>query len=98
MTMDVCFARNRVKFPALTLQDERLKQCDTLRLLGVYIQSDLKWNSQVDHMIRSTNSRLYVLRTLKHYHLPALDLLTVYKSFVRPVLEYAVPLWSGVLT
>ena len=50
------------------------------------------------NMVKLANSRLYVLRTLKHHSLSFQDLVVVYTSFVRPVVEYAVPVWSGGLT
>ncbi|KAI8491361.1 hypothetical protein Bbelb_309940 [Branchiostoma belcheri] len=38
------------------------------------------------------------LKLLMQFHLPTHDLVTVYTSFVRPVLEYAIPLWHPGLT
>ena len=97
-TMDVCFCRNQVGWVVLTLQDASLQRSETLKLLGVFIQSDLKWNTHVQYMVKRANSRLYVLRTLKHHSLSVQDLIVVYTSFIRPVVEYAVPVWSGGLT
>ena len=56
------------------------------------------WSTHVQYMVKRANSRLYVLRTLKHHSLSFQDLIVVYTSFVRPVVEYAVPVWSGGLT
>ncbi|KAI8482492.1 hypothetical protein Bbelb_397280 [Branchiostoma belcheri] len=66
--------------------------------LGVTFQANLGWDSQVREMTRKGNQRLYLLCRLRQFNLPAEDLLTVYKSFVRPVVEYAAPVWHGGLT
>ena len=67
-------------------------------LLGIIIQSDLKWSKQVQSMTKKANSRIHMLRVLKRHGLPRQDLMTIYTSFVRPVTEYAAPVWSGALT
>ena len=54
----------------------------------------MNWN----FLLGRANSRLYLLRTLKYYNLTIPDLVNIYISFVRPVLEYATPVWSGGLS
>ncbi|KAI8507970.1 NADH dehydrogenase Fe-S protein subunit 7 ndufs7 [Branchiostoma belcheri] len=49
-------------------------------------------------MIGKANGRLFFLRKLKHFNLPTGDLVTIYTSFVRPVLEYCAPVWHPGLT
>ena len=49
-------------------------------------------------IVKRANSRLYMLRKLKHFSLSVSDLLTIYTSFVRPVVEYAAPVWSSGIT
>ena len=53
---------------------------------------------QVDSMVSRASQRLFMLRSLKSFNLPIQDLVTVYSSFVRPLLEYACPVWHGSLT
>ena len=38
------------------------------------------------------------LRLLKRYGVPRHDLLTVFTGYIRPLTEYAAPVWSGALT
>ena len=96
--VDVCFSRVRPAPSSLCLNDVTIKQSNTVKLLGVLIQSDLKWDTQVNSMIRRGNSRLFMLRKLKHFHLTTKELVTVFVSFVRPVVEYAVPVWTSGIT
>ncbi|KAI8503577.1 hypothetical protein Bbelb_185480 [Branchiostoma belcheri] len=62
------------------------------------IQSDLKWNTHVTHMIKQGSKRLFLLRRLKQFSLPIDDMVVVYTTYIRPVLEYAAPVWSPGLT
>ena len=65
---------------------ERVK---SFKLLGVYISEDLTWGVHCDYIIKKANRRLYALRTLKKCGVPTSDLITVYCSLIRSVIEYA---------
>ena len=97
-TMDICFSRHPPDPLSLTLIDTTIAQCTVVKLLGVYIQSDLKWQTHVNSMIKRANSRLFMLRKLKYHYLNTSDLVSIYISFVRPILEYAASAWSGAIS
>ena len=65
---------------------ERVK---SFKLLGVYISEDLTWGVHWDYIIKKANRRLYALRSLKKCGVPTSDLITVYCSLIRSVIEYA---------
>ena len=54
---------------------------------------DLTWNKHVENIVEKTGKRLYMLYQLKRAGISQSDLVTVCVSFVRPVLEYACPVW-----
>ena len=58
------------------------------------IQSDLRWDEWISEITCKASKRLYLPKHLKHIALPAKDLETIYKGYVRPSLEYAVPVWT----
>ncbi len=60
-------AWNRPAWPSLFIDQNILKICDSVKVLGVTIQSDLKWDGQVDHMLSLANSKLFALRRLKKF-------------------------------
>ena len=64
---------------------ERVK---SFQLLGVYISEDLTWGVHCDYIIKKANRRLYALTTLKKCGVPTSDLITVYCSLIRSVIEY----------
>ena len=61
----------------------------SFKLLGVYISEDLTWGVHCDYIIKKVNRHLYALRTLKICGVPTSDLITVYCSLIRSVIEYA---------
>ncbi|KAI8483142.1 hypothetical protein Bbelb_391610 [Branchiostoma belcheri] len=89
--MHICFARNPPPPPPLSINGHVLEVVPIAKCLGVTFQANLGWDSQVREMTRKGNQRLYLLCRLRQFDLPVEDLLTVYKSFVRPVVEYAAP-------
>ena len=58
------------------------------------MSSDLKWSTHVDDIC----SRLYALRTLEPSGVQPQDLRSVFCYFIRPLLEYACPVWHSSLT
>lgn len=52
----------------------------------------------MDHMLTSANRKLFDLRQLKKFGVRDPELVTIYKGYVRPVLEYSVPVWHISLT
>ena len=75
-----------------------LNTASVVKVLGIYIQQNLKWDTQVKEMLKNCNRRLFMLRTLKHFNLPLSDLVTIYTGFVRPILEYCAPVFHSNLT
>ena len=56
-------------------------------LLGINIDSKLSFSDHVKHATSKSIKGLNVLRKLHHY-LPRKTLITIYKSFIRPHLDY----------
>ena len=81
--------------PALHLNDANVDRVKTFKLLGTGLQDDLKWNKPIEEITRWASKRLYCLRECGRAHLPAAVGLTTYTTKIRPLLEYASPVWSG---
>ena len=89
---------SRRDLPALTINDTHLERVSVFKLLGVYVSSDLRWETHIEYIVSKAVSRLYFLKHLKRAGLTQLHLLHFYLSVIRPVLEYASPLWHPTLT
>ena len=75
-----------------------IERVSVFKLLGVYIEHSLKWNSHVDYICAKASSRLYFLKRLKRCATCINDMLHFYNAVIRPVLEYACPVWHTGLT
>ena len=63
------------------------------KVLGVTLSSDLPWNAHVDTIVSKARKRVFTIYQLKRAGIRQCDLLRVYVSVIRPVLEYACPVW-----
>ena len=66
------------------------------KLLGVMISDNLSWNEHCDSIDKKATKRLFVLRTLKRVELSTNDLVLVYCSIVKSIVEYASPVWAAI--
>ena len=69
----------------------------TVKLLGLNISSDLLWNCHVAEISKKVASRLYFHKQLKRGNIPAKELLIFYLTCIRPVTEYACPVFHNAL-
>ena len=83
----------RSTIPNIKIDGRDIAQVCHAKLLGVIISQDLTWNKHVDNIVKKAGKRLYMLYQLKRAGITQKDLVSVYVSVVRPVLEYACPVW-----
>ena len=58
------------------------------------MSDNLTWNEHVTHIVKKGSKRLYAKRALKKCRLTDRQLILVYCSIIRSVLEYASPTWA----
>ena len=76
-----------------TSTNQDIERVSETTLLGVTLQNNLPWASHVANMVKKASKRVFFLSQLKRSSVPTKDLLTIYKALIRPVLEYASPVW-----
>jgi len=84
--------------PLLTVDGNTIQRVNVFKLLGVSVDSDLKWDSHVSAICSKASSRLYFLKLLKRSAVSRDDLMHFYESCIRPMLEYACAVWHSSLT
>ena len=57
------------------------------------LSSDLSWNSHVDGIVSKARKRVFLIYQLKGAGIGQCDLVRIYISVIRPVVEYACPAW-----
>ena len=83
----------------MTISSSETIECVTsAKILGLIISSDLKWKEHIEYIYSKATSRIWTLRRLKRLGFNDSFIIEVYKKEIRPVLEYASPVWNGALT
>ena len=75
------------------LSNYQIQRASEAKLLGVHTDSNLSWHTHVEAVVSKAAQRLYFLKQLKRAGVSRAQLLHFYISVIRPVLEYAVPVW-----
>ena len=84
--------------PKYFLDGQLIDVVQEIKLLGVTITSNAKWDSNTRDLIKKGNKRLWFLRRLKLLNASRTTLTNIYKLFCRSALEYCAPVWAGALT
>ena len=78
------------------LNGRNIKETKIEKDLGVYVQDNLKFERQINNSVRKANN---MIRIIKHTftYLDSKSLSILYKTYIRPHLEYCVQAWSSYL-
>ena len=71
-----------------------LEVVEEMKLLGIIIQSNMKWHANTQNLCKKGYTRLWMLRNLQKHGACQADLLDVYVKQCRCMLELAVPVWN----
>ena len=80
------------------LKNETLEVVEETKLLGVHITSDLRWNKNTELLVKDANRRMRVLHKAAKFTDNVLDLLVIYKTFIRSKLEQSAAVWHSSLS
>ena len=95
--MIISFLRNEIAISRLRIDELTLELVESFKALGLTINNKLKWQNNTEAIVKKASKRLYVIRVLRRCGLSPSDLLLVYLSLVRSILEYACPVWHTAL-
>ncbi|XP_071956838.1 uncharacterized protein [Antedon mediterranea] len=96
--MNISFAKSQPIVKSFTINNIKITNVECLKLLGVQITNDLKWNMHIHDVVNRASKRLHMLTCLKRFGMPCNHLRQMYISHIRPVTEYACPVWHSALT
>ena len=77
--------------PIIEINHTQLEIVENVKLLGVIISSDMKWQLNTELITKKGFSRLWIIRRLKRFGVPTIELVEAYMMKVRSILEMAVP-------
>ena len=87
-----------IVYPDLHLRGTPLPVVTSCKLLGVYLDCTLSWNTHITKIVSKANKNIFILHRAKKFRFSTKSLLTLYTWFVRTGLEYAAPVWHSSLT
>ena len=92
------FTHNYQFTTRIFIQESLLDIIDEIKLLGVTVTSDLKWNQNTNTLVRKSYARMQILRKLYGFSVPIADLIKIYIIYVRSLLEISCVVWASSLT
>ena len=87
------FCRNPAFLPYINIDGAAIERVSQVKVLGVTLSSDLSWNAHVDGIVSKARKRVFLIYQLKRAGIGECDLVLIYKSVIRPVVEYACQAW-----
>ena len=75
--LQICFMRDPPPYPDLKIGQSVLAFVSSAKVLGVWLQNDLKWDTQVNYMNKNAAKLLFMLRSLKRFGFNKSELVTV---------------------
>ena len=79
----------------LTLKQKNIEMVSEMKLLGVIVTNDLKWNKNTKHICKKAWMRMQLLQKVAELGASIKDKLQIYKTFVRSALEQSCTVWHS---
>ena len=96
--MIVDFRRKKSPVSPLLIDCKTVEIVQHVKFLDSTISSDLKWELNVDTIVRKAQQRLYFLRRLRSFGLTTQITLNFYKVLIESVLTFSITVWFGSIT
>jgi Reverse transcriptase (RNA-dependent DNA polymerase) len=84
---------NRESVPQLVIDEEKIEQVNTFKLLGIMISFDLSSGPHVSYMLYKTSIRYFIIYQLTKIGIPHHEIVIIYCAIICSVLEYACTVW-----
>ena len=86
--MVIDFRKNKSVISPLEVNGHVFERVKSYKILGMWIDDDLKGKTNVKYLVKKASKRLFVLKILSNYNAPMGDLKSFYTSVIRSTLEY----------
>ena len=93
MTIGTNKRLSNIQDVVLYLNNTMLSNVKSQKLLGISIDNNLSWNSQINQMCKNISRKITLLKMLSKY-VPRHSLEIYYKSYVLPITDYACVVWG----
>ena len=96
--MRIGFSELTTHFEPIKIHNYPLELVKCAKILGLTVSNDLKWNEHVQKITKKARKRLYCLTQLKRANVGRKELLQFYITCIKPITEYACPVFHNNLT
>ncbi|KAK1785884.1 hypothetical protein P4O66_003251 [Electrophorus voltai] len=90
-----CSKKQERHYQPVRISGTTVEREDSFRYLGVHISQDLSWSSHTNSLAKKTRQRLYHLRYLRDFRLPAKVLRNFYTCTIENILTGNITVWFG---
>ena len=80
----ISFSKSNIGFDPVIINNKELEAVENVKILGVHISRDLKWNTHISVILKKSNKRLYFLSQL---NVGRKELVSFYRTCIRPVVR-----------
>jgi hypothetical protein len=83
-------------YPSIKIKGVKLKYGDSAKYLGVTWDKGVTWKNHIKQVVSTANKRVGILSFMskQNHGLNQKIMITLYKTLVRPILEYASEIWG----
>ena len=85
----ISFSRESTERDSVTINGNVITPVESVKILGVTLQNDLKRNSHVSEVVNKDAKRLYFLSQLKRAKVDTANLVKFYTACIRSIIVYA---------
>jgi hypothetical protein len=78
--------------------NEKIESSNTLKILGFNFSDKPTLDCHVNATVKKFNKNVWTLIHLRRANIPQSDLVIIYTTYLRPILEYATPVLCSLLT
>ena len=80
--------------PSILMDKKELSECESFRLLGLTFTNDFSWKSYIQSIAKTAAMKVGALYRARNF-LTQESIFYLYKSTIRPCIEYCCHLWAG---
>uniref|UniRef100_A0A3B1IGL0 Reverse transcriptase domain-containing protein n=1 Tax=Astyanax mexicanus TaxID=7994 RepID=A0A3B1IGL0_ASTMX len=96
--MVVDFRKHPKVLHPVIISNSPVSNVDSYKFLGSIISRDLKWELNINAILKKAQQRMYFLRQLRKYGLPQELLATFYTAAIESILCTSITVWFGAAT
>ena len=87
--------RNKTAIPLTNIENNTIERVTSYKLLGLWIDDNMKWNTNTEKIVKKAAKRFFLLKVLKSYGASTSDMKNFYMAVIRPTLEYGAQIWRN---